>query len=136
MTASCARRTVAQDQHDTPAADQASPPTAAEFDGEFATVSGSPGLLRVWQEASPDLPPEIEPYSFVSLALLDHVADALALSPGKTLIELGCGRGGPGLWLAQSHGTDPDRSGLLGRCRPAGDRPGSTVRARQPCTIC
>jgi ubiquinone/menaquinone biosynthesis C-methylase UbiE len=96
---------VAQDQHDTPAADEASPPTAAAFDGEFATVSGSPGLLRVWQEASPDLPPEIEPYSFVSVALLDHVADALALSPGKTLIDLGCGRGGPGLWLAQSHGT-------------------------------
>ena len=80
-------------------------PTAAEFDGEFATVSGSPGLRRVWQEASPDLPPEIEPYSFVSVALLGHVADALALSSGKTLVDLGCGGGGPGLWLAQSHGT-------------------------------
>ena len=67
--------------------------------------SGPPGLRRVWPEASPDLPPGIEPYSFVSVALLRHVADALALSPGKTLVDLGCGRGGSGLWLAQSHGA-------------------------------
>ena len=100
---------MAQDQHDTPAADEPSPPTAAQFDSEFATVSASPGLRRVWQRASPDLPPEIEPYSFVSVALLGHVAEALALSPGKTLVDLGCGRGGPGLWLAQSHGA-----GLIG----------------------
>jgi SAM-dependent methyltransferase len=96
---------VAQDQHDTPAADEPSPPTAAEFDGEFATVGGSPGLGRVWQQSSPGLPPEIEPYSFVSVALLGHVADTLALSPGTRLVDLGCGRGGPGLWLAQSRGA-------------------------------
>jgi ubiquinone/menaquinone biosynthesis C-methylase UbiE len=29
------------------------------------------------------------------------VAQALDLSPGQTLADLGCGRGGPGLWLAQ-----------------------------------
>jgi ubiquinone/menaquinone biosynthesis C-methylase UbiE len=97
---------VAQDQHDPPAADDApSPPTAAAFDSEFSTVSGSPGLRQVWQQAAPDLPPEIQPYSFVSVALLGHVADALALSPGQTLVDLGCGRGGPGLWLAQLHGA-------------------------------
>jgi ubiquinone/menaquinone biosynthesis C-methylase UbiE len=97
---------VPQDQQDTSAADdQPSPPTAAEFDSLFATVGGSSGLRRVWQQASPDLPPEIEPYSFVSVALLGHVADALALSPGMTLVDLGCGRGGPGLWLAKSQGA-------------------------------
>jgi ubiquinone/menaquinone biosynthesis C-methylase UbiE len=98
--------TVSKDQQDTSAADdQPAPSTAAEFDREFATVDRSSGLRRVWQRASPDLPPEIEPYSFVSVALLDHVADALALAPGTTLVDLGCGRGGPGLWLAQSHGA-------------------------------
>ncbi|HEY6590046.1 MAG TPA: methyltransferase domain-containing protein [Actinomycetota bacterium] len=55
--------------------------------------------------ASPDLPQEIEPYSFVSVGLLGHVADALGLSPGTTLVDLGCGRGGPGLWLAQARGA-------------------------------
>jgi hypothetical protein len=98
--------TVSKDQQDTSAADdQPSPSTAAEFDREFSTVDRSSGLRRVWQRASPDLPPEVEPYSFVSAALLDHVADALALAPGTTLVDLGCGRGGPGLWLAQSHGA-------------------------------
>jgi ubiquinone/menaquinone biosynthesis C-methylase UbiE len=97
---------VSQDHQDPSVADdQPSPPTAAGFDTEFATVAGSPGVRRVWQQATPDLPPEIEPYSFVSVALLGHVADALALSPGKTLVDLGCGRGGPGLWLAQSQDT-------------------------------
>jgi cyclopropane fatty-acyl-phospholipid synthase-like methyltransferase len=33
------------------------------------------------------------------------VADALALSSRQTLVDLGCGRGGPGLWLAQSQGA-------------------------------
>jgi ubiquinone/menaquinone biosynthesis C-methylase UbiE len=96
---------MAQDQQDPSAADRPSPPTAAEFDSEFAAADRSPGLRRVWQQAAPDLPPEIEPYSFVSVALLGGLGDALALSPGTTLVDLGCGRGGPGLWLAQSRGA-------------------------------
>ena len=119
-----------QDQHGrSTAGDQPPSATAAEFDQEFATVAGSSGLRRVWQAASPDLPQEIEPYSFVSVGLLGHVADALGLSPGTTLVDLGCGRGGPGLWLAQARGARLIRGGLLGRCRPAGDRPGGVVRA-------
>jgi ubiquinone/menaquinone biosynthesis C-methylase UbiE len=97
---------VSQDHQDPSAADDQPPlPTAAGFDTEFAAVTGSPGVRQVWRQAAPDLPPEIEPYSFVSVALLGHVADALALSPGKTLVDIGCGRGGPGLWLAQSQDT-------------------------------
>ena len=97
---------MSQDRQNTPAAgSQPSTPTATGFDTEFATVAGSPGVRRVWQQASPDLPAEIEPYSFVSIALLRHVANALGISPGNRLVDLGCGRGGPGLWLAQSQGT-------------------------------
>jgi len=93
-----------QDRQDTSTVDRPSwPPTAADFDKEFALVAHSPGMRQVWQQASPDLPPEIEPYSFLSLDLLNHLADALALSPGTTLVDLGCGRSGPGLWLARSY---------------------------------
>jgi SAM-dependent methyltransferase len=77
-------------------------PTAAEFDATFSAVPASPGLRKVWQLATPELPPEIEPFSFVSLSLLRYVADALNLVPGQTLVDLGCGRGGPGLWLART----------------------------------
>jgi len=97
---------VSRDRKDIPGTDQAaSLPTAAGFDEGFAAMAASSGIRRVWEMVDPDLPPEVEPLSFVSVGLLGHVADALALSPGQTLVDLGCGRGGPGLWLAQSQGV-------------------------------
>ena len=97
---------VSQGRHDHPGPGQASsPPTATGFDEAFAAIAASPGIRRVWRTVDPALPPEIEPFSFVSGGLLRHVAQALALSPGQTLVDLGCGRGGPGLWLAQSQGA-------------------------------
>lgn len=80
---------------------EVSGPTPADFDQVFAGAGASPGIRRVWQLAEPDLPPEIEPFSFVSVGLLSFVAQALDLSPGETLVDLACGRGGPGLWLAR-----------------------------------
>jgi ubiquinone/menaquinone biosynthesis C-methylase UbiE len=94
---------VSQDRPDPAGDGQApSPPTAAGFDEGFAAIAASPGIRRVWKAVDPNLPPEVEPFSFVSVVLLRHVANALALSLGETLVDLGCGRGGPGLWLAQS----------------------------------
>ena len=97
---------MSQDRQDAPGTDQAAAlPTPAGFDEGFTAIAASPGMRRVWELVDPDLPPEIEPFSFVSVDLLGHVAHALALSPGQTLVDLGCGRGGPGLWLAQSQGV-------------------------------
>src|SRR6516225_11780284 len=76
-------------------------PTAADFDQAFSAAAASAGLRRVWRLTDPDLPLQIEPFSFVSADLLRHVAQALDLSPGQTFADLGCERGGPGLWLAQ-----------------------------------
>lgn len=94
-----------QDHDDPPSAASPPAPTAADFDQVFSAAAASPGIRRAWQLAEPDLPPEIEPFSFVSAGLLRHVARALDLSPGQTLVDLACGRGGPGLWLAQQAGT-------------------------------
>ena len=80
-------------------------PTAADFDRAFSAAAASPGVRRVWELAAPELPPQIEPFSFVSAGLLRHVAQALDLSPGEALADLGCGRGGPGLWLARETGA-------------------------------
>ena len=80
-------------------------PTAAGFDEWLSAMAASPGIRRVWETVDPELPPEVEPSSFVTVSLLRHVAQALALSPGQTLVDLGCGRGGPGLWLARSLGV-------------------------------
>jgi len=92
---------MSHDQEDPSRRDATSAPTAADFDQDFSGAGTSAGLRRVWELAAPDLPPEVEPFSFVSAALLRHVARALRLSPGQALVDLGCGRGGPGLWLAR-----------------------------------
>ena len=49
-----------------------------------------------------DYPDEVEPFSPCSWSLLSSLVDALRLPPGATLVDLGCGRGGPGLWLARA----------------------------------
>lgn len=52
-----------------------------------------------------DLPGGIEPFSFVPLDGLEAMAGLLGLTSGQRLIDLGCGRGGPGLWLAARAGA-------------------------------
>jgi ubiquinone/menaquinone biosynthesis C-methylase UbiE len=91
---------------DQASAEESGPPGASDFDEGFTAAQMSSGLRRVWRAAEPDLPPEIEPFSFVSIDLLDHVAAAVALSPGSSLVDLACGRGGPGMWLAKTTGAD------------------------------
>jgi ubiquinone/menaquinone biosynthesis C-methylase UbiE len=90
--------------HRQPPAEPASP-TPSDFDEGFAASAASDGLRRVWQAAEPELPVDIEPFSFLSVELLDHLSRALALAPGQLLVDLACGRGGPGLWLARAAGA-------------------------------
>ncbi|MFG1953962.1 class I SAM-dependent methyltransferase [Micromonospora sp. NPDC048830] len=85
----------------TSAADREHPTPSAEFDALFHGEHRSGGFARVARLADPALPEEIEPFSFLSTDLLHHIASALALQPGDILADLGCGRGGPGLWLAR-----------------------------------
>ncbi len=84
-----------------PPADGTRAPTVADFDEAFSAAAASPGLRRLWELAEPDLPAQVEPHSFVSVGLLRHVVQSLDLVPGQVLVDLGCGRGGPGLWIAR-----------------------------------
>ena len=52
-----------------------------------------------------EYPEEVAPLSFVTMPLLRRIAQAVSLGPGATLIDLGCGRGGPGLWVARETGA-------------------------------
>ena len=88
------------DDHPSPAVG-GSPPAAVDFDQAFTAAQASPGLCRVWELAEPELPAQIDPTSFITPGLLRHVGQALDLAPGQTLVDLACGRGGPGLWLAR-----------------------------------
>jgi SAM-dependent methyltransferase len=74
---------------------------------------GFDGGYRRWRASqrhaallSQGMPPEIEPFSFVPWEGLQLLARLAGGRAGRTLVDLGCGRGGPGLWLAQCLGAD------------------------------
>src|SRR5207302_1339153 len=82
------------------------PPTGEDFDVKFAAVGNSSTLRRIWLEAyGNDYSQEVEPYSFVTLTLLRRIAQQLRVGPGQSFADLGCGRGGPGLWVARELGA-------------------------------
>jgi ubiquinone/menaquinone biosynthesis C-methylase UbiE len=59
-------------------------------------------LKRVWLLASgEDYPEPFDHLSFITLADLHQIVAELQLRPGHTLVDLACGTGGPGLWLAR-----------------------------------
>ena len=53
-----------------------------------------------------DYTEQANPDSFVTLTELQIIAKNLNVEPGKTFIDLGCGRGGPGLWIARETGAN------------------------------
>lgn len=54
-----------QDHDDLSSAVGAYAPAAADFDKAFSAAAASPGVRRVWELAEPDLPSQIEPFSFI-----------------------------------------------------------------------
>jgi len=61
---------------------------------------------RVWREAFGDEYPEgVDPYSYVTASELRRFARDLGVGAGDTLVDLGCGRGGAGLWVALATGA-------------------------------
>ncbi len=76
------------------------------FDAAFRNVPDNV-QRRIWRAVYRDEYPEgVDPYSFVSRSELHQVRDELRVGAGDVLGDLGCGRGGPGLWLAALTGAD------------------------------
>ncbi|GAA1976741.1 hypothetical protein GCM10009798_42430 [Nocardioides panacihumi] len=75
----------------------------------FTTVFEAPASTveaRIWAAVYGDeYPAELEPYSFTTRSELRLVVDALALSHDDLMVDVGCGRGGPGLWVAAAAGA-------------------------------
>jgi SAM-dependent methyltransferase len=72
----------------------------------LARLSDSPTLKAIFMEAyGDDYPAEADPFGFVSLSELRAIADILAGSAVTRLLDVGCGRGGPGLWIARELGA-------------------------------
>lgn len=75
------------------------------FEDTYATAA-SPTQERIWRRVFGDeYPAGIDPYSFVTRSELGRFATEVRAGPGDTLIDLGCGRGGAGLWVAAATGA-------------------------------
>ena len=78
---------------------------ATIFNEEF-DAPVSPVAARIWREVFGDeYPANLDIYSFVSISELNRFVTELRLSPGDVLADVGCGRGGPGLWVATQTGA-------------------------------
>lgn len=73
----------------------------------FSTYGQSPAHRAIFREVyGAEYPEEAGPLSYLSMSELRRVAREVRVAPGQTLTDLGCGRGGPGLWVARETGAD------------------------------
>jgi SAM-dependent methyltransferase len=76
----------------------------------YREILRSPGkvdlLVKIWREAfQDDYPEDADPFGFVTLSDLRRFATELEIESGSRLLDIGCGRGGPGLWIARNTGA-------------------------------
>jgi SAM-dependent methyltransferase len=80
------------------------PGSAEYFDDWYAGMARSPVKDEI-QQRHLGLPPRLLSTSLLSWEGIGEVTAALALSPGETLVDLACGRGGYGLEIAARTGA-------------------------------
>jgi len=107
----------------------------AGFDAAFAAAEHSQALRRIWREVyAADYPEEAAPFSSVTVTDLRAIAEAAGVRAGGILLDLACGAGGPGLWVAAKTGADLvgiDFSPVaIARARARAERQGLSGRAR------
>jgi SAM-dependent methyltransferase len=77
----------------------------ARFERSF-TGPASAVRARIWRQVyGPEYPSWADPFSYVSVTELRRFASELHVAPGQCLADIGCGRGGPGLWVAAATGA-------------------------------
>ena len=79
------------------------PLTPETFDEAFNRAAQSDWIHAVFAE---ELPDEVDPFSFITLSGLEDIVAWLNIPRGSLLVDLACGRGGPGLWLARRTGAE------------------------------
>lgn len=72
----------------------------------YARQAGSQTHRAIFREVyGAEYPEEVLPLSYITRTLLKNIAQAVNVGSGHTVIDLGCGRGGPGLWVARETGA-------------------------------
>ncbi|MGQ0831353.1 MAG: class I SAM-dependent methyltransferase [Microthrixaceae bacterium] len=80
---------------------------ASGYDSFYEAWGKSPTLRAIWREhvTGDDYPEDYAHISFLPLVTLRSLADSLRLAAGSVLVDLACGAGGPGLWVAAETGA-------------------------------
>jgi ubiquinone/menaquinone biosynthesis C-methylase UbiE len=109
---------------------------SAGYDAVYAAMPNSPTARRIWHELAegPDVPEEFGHLSFTTLPELQRMAAELRVGPGDTFADVGCGTGGPALWMARETGArliGMDLSAVVvEQCRARAEKLGLADRAR------
>jgi ubiquinone/menaquinone biosynthesis C-methylase UbiE len=86
------------------------PGTERDWSADFNDAFGEPESAvqaRVWTEVLGDeYPAELAPYSYTTRSELAAIAAELQVGTGDLLVDIGSGRGGPGLWVTARTGAD------------------------------
>lgn len=83
------------------------PLSAQTFDDGFAAMRGSDLFWELAAEAyGEDYPVEVRPTGMTTWWTLGRCVTALRVGNGQVLVDLACGQGGPGLWLARATGAE------------------------------
>jgi ubiquinone/menaquinone biosynthesis C-methylase UbiE len=81
-------------------------PARDAYSAQYASHVDSPTRQRIRREVYGDeYPEDVDPRSFITRSELRTLADELRVGPGQTFADLGCGEGGPGLWVARETGA-------------------------------
>ena len=106
------------------------------YDAVYPAVAASPTFKRLWAQhaCGGDFPAAFAHISFLTFDELRAMSEYLGLHEGGVLVDLACGAGGPGLWVASRSGAsligiDPSATGLA-EARQRAERVGLADRAR------
>jgi 2-polyprenyl-3-methyl-5-hydroxy-6-metoxy-1,4-benzoquinol methylase len=83
------------------------PGTSEAFDRSHAGRMQNTTVERIYRAAfGDDYPTTAQPNAFYSRTTLQCLASALGVGPGRIVVDLGCGHGGPSVWVAQQTGAN------------------------------
>lgn len=75
------------------------------FDKIYTATANSKVYREAVRASLADLPPWLVPFSVINTHDLDRFVEELHVGPGDTFVDLGCGAGGPALWIAGRTGA-------------------------------
>jgi SAM-dependent methyltransferase len=97
----------------------------------FFAGADSPTLRAIWKSAyGSEYAEEAESFGFAGRTDFEFATKQLELGPGDRFLDMGCGGGGPGLWLAERtgasvFGVDIAPEAITAARRRAADRQGA-----------